>query len=100
VRSGLGNAALAVVVLAAGCGSSGAPPRSAGAALFTENCAVCHSLDGRPSPGQQGGDLLSVHVTRAEMLEFVREMPLRHRLSTAEQGTVADYVRSIEARGR
>jgi mono/diheme cytochrome c family protein len=90
----------AIVVVAAGCGSSGGPPRSAGAALFTDNCAMCHSLDGRASPHRQGGDLLSVHMTRSEMLEFVREMPLRHRLSPAEQETVADYVRSVEARGR
>lgn len=61
---------------------------------------MCHSLDGPPSPHQQGGDLLSVHMTRAQMLEFVREMPVRHRLSAAEQEIVADYVGSVEARGR
>jgi mono/diheme cytochrome c family protein len=99
VRSGVGIATLALVVAAAGCGSSGGSPRSGGAALFSENCAMCHSLDGRPSPRQQGGDLLSVHMTRGQMLEFVREMPVPPRLSPAQQETVADYVRSVEARG-
>lgn len=61
---------------------------------------MCHSLDGRPSPHQQGGDLLSVHTTLGQMLEFVREMPVRHRLSSAEQEIVADYVRSVQTRGR
>ncbi len=61
---------------------------------------MCHSLDGRPSPRQQGGDLLSVQMTLGQMLEFVREMPVRHRLSSADQETVADYVRSVETRGR
>jgi mono/diheme cytochrome c family protein len=91
---------VAIAVLAAGCGSSGGSTHSRGAALFTEDCAVCHSLDGRPSPRQQGGDLISVHTTRGQMLEFVREMPVRHRLSPAEQEAVADYVRSVQTRGR
>jgi mono/diheme cytochrome c family protein len=100
VHSGLGIATLAIVVVAGGCGSSGGQPRPGGAALFTEDCAVCHSLDGRPSPRQQGGDLVAVHMTRGQMLEFVREMPVRHRLSSAEQEAVADYVRSVQTRGR
>ena len=90
---------LAIVVVVAGCGSSGGTRRLDGAALFTEDCVVCHSLNGPPSPRQQGGDLVSVHMTRGEMLEFVREMPVPHRLSSSEQETVADYVRSVEARG-
>jgi mono/diheme cytochrome c family protein len=100
VRFGLGIATLAIAVVFAGCGSRAGQPRFGGAALFTDDCAVCHSLDGRPLPRQQGGDLLSVHMTRRQMLEFVQEMPVRHRLSPSEQGTVADYVRSVEARGR
>jgi mono/diheme cytochrome c family protein len=105
VRPGLGIAALAIAAVAAGCGSGGGsgrangPPRATAATLFTENCAVCHSLNGHPSPRQQGGDLLGVQMTRAEMLEFVSEMPVPHHLSTAQQEAVADYVRSIEARG-
>lgn len=60
---------------------------------------MCHSLTGHQSPGRQGGDLLAVHMTRAEMLEFVREMPMPRRLSSAQVETVADYVRAVEARG-
>jgi hypothetical protein len=39
-------------------------------------------------------------MTRAEMLEFVREMPVPHRLTSAQLQTVADCVRAVEARGR
>jgi hypothetical protein len=95
----LGVATLAIVAVSAGCGSSGGPPHSGGAKLFIENCAVCHSLNGRPSARQQGGDLLSVHMTLGQMLQFVREMPVPHRLSPAQQKTVAGYVRSVQARG-
>jgi mono/diheme cytochrome c family protein len=91
---------LAVATACAGCGSSGSSERVAdGASLFSEDCGMCHSLTGRPSARQQGGDLLGLHTTQAEMLEFVREMPVPHRLTAAETRTVADYVRAAEARG-
>ena len=60
---------------------------------------MCHSLTGWQSPRLQGGDLLALHTTRADMLEFVREMPVRHALSAAQIGAVASYVRAAEARG-
>jgi len=60
---------------------------------------VCHSLTGHASARQQGGDLLGFQMTRSQMLEFVREMPVPHRLSSAQEKTVADYVRAAEARG-
>ncbi len=60
---------------------------------------MCHSLTGRQSPRLQGGDLLALHMSRAAMLEFVREMPVRHPLASAQQRTVADYVQAVEARG-
>ena len=60
---------------------------------------MCHSLIGRQLPRRQGGDLLALHMTRAEMLEFVREMPVPRHLSSAQAETVADYVRAVEARG-
>jgi len=103
VRGSIALAALAIAAaaaVAAGCGSGGSSRRSEVASLFTKDCGMCHSLTGRQSPRQQGGDLLAVHMTRAEMLEFVREMPVPHRLSSAQQETVADYVRAIEARAR
>jgi mono/diheme cytochrome c family protein len=101
VRPGRGQAfaALAIAAVAAGCGSGGGTPSATGPALFSGDCAKCHSLNGRPSPRQQGGDLLNVHMTRAQMLEFVGEMPVPHRLSSAAEEVVADYVRSVEARG-
>lgn len=101
VRTRIAFAALALAAACAGCGSGGGSQRAAdGASLFTEDCAICHSLTGVQSPRRQGGDLLSLHTTRAEMLEFVREMPVRHPLSAAEVGAVTDYVRAVEARGR
>jgi mono/diheme cytochrome c family protein len=99
MRPGSGLAALAIAGIVAGCGSGGDSQRDSGRALFAENCAMCHSINGRPSPRQQGGDLLGAHMTRAQMLEFVREMPVPHHLSSAQQETVADYVRSVEGAG-
>ena len=103
MRTRVALAAFAAVLacLCDGCGSSGGSSRAAdGASLFAEDCAMCHSLTGRQSPRLQGGDLLALHATRADMLEFVREMPVRHALSAAEIGAVADYVRAVEAHGR
>jgi len=99
VRPRIALAALAVAVLSAGCGSGASSERANGAPLFAEDCGMCHSLTGRQSPRQQGGDLLAVHTTRAEMLEFVRQMPVPHPLSSTELEIVADYVRKVEARG-
>ena len=90
---------MAITAAATGCGSGGGPEQASGGALFAEDCGMCHSLTGRQSPRRQGGDLLAFHMTRAEMLEFVREMPVPHRLSSAQLQTVADYVRAVEARG-
>lgn len=91
-----------MVVAAAigGCGATRGAHRSGGQALFAEDCAVCHSLSGRQSPRRQGGDLLGLHVGREAMLQFVREMPVRHGLSRAEMGAVAGYVLAVERRGR
>ena len=93
-------ALLAIGAAVSGCGSSGGSTRSNAPALFAEDCGMCHSLTGRQSPRRQGGDLLALHMTRAEMLEFVREMPVPHRLSDPQLQAVADYVRAVEARGR
>jgi mono/diheme cytochrome c family protein len=87
-----------MAAVAAGCGSGAGAPRASGAALFSEDCGMCHSLTGRQSPRRQGGDLLALRVTRVEMLEFVREMPVQHPLSHAQVGVVVDYVRAVEAR--
>jgi hypothetical protein len=60
---------------------------------------MCHSLNGRQSARLQGGDLLELHASREAMLQFVREMPVRRSLSSAQVRAVADYVRAVEARG-
>jgi mono/diheme cytochrome c family protein len=90
---------LALAAVASGCGSGGGSPRADAPALFAEDCGMCHSLTGRQLPRRQGGDLLALHTTPAEMLEFVREMPVPHRLTEAQLQAVADYVRAVEARG-
>jgi mono/diheme cytochrome c family protein len=99
VRPAAGLAALAVATVAAGCGSGGSAQRVDGRTLFAQDCGMCHSLNGRPSPRLQGGDLLALHASREAMLEFVREMPVRHPLSSSELRAVVDYVRAVEARG-
>jgi mono/diheme cytochrome c family protein len=96
-----GLAGLAAVLILGGCGGSGAAPATRdGKALFARNCSVCHSLTGVESPKRQGGDLLHGRFTREVMLQFTREMPLRHRLSQAELRTVADYVVAVERASR
>ncbi len=82
----------------AGCGGSGArPPR--GAAVFDATCSTCHSLIGNESRHRVGGDLLGYRLTRPEMLELVREMPVRPALSATAIAAVSDYVLAREARG-
>ncbi len=95
-----GLAALVVVVVLGGCGTTGGAQRSGGQALFAQDCGACHSLSGRQSPRRQGGDLLALHAGREPMLQFIREMPVRRRLSPAQLRTVADYVLDVERHGR
>ncbi len=81
-------------------------PAGAGAAVsaktvFAEHCSVCHSLNGRNNPRQQGGDLLGFRAGRAQMVQFVQEMPVIHRpLTSAELQAVVDYVIAAEQRAR
>jgi mono/diheme cytochrome c family protein len=82
---------LALVVLLTGCGGS-QPRRSAGAAVFARNCSLCHSLVGNESLRRQGGDLLGYRLTRAQLLQITREMPVRRPLTGAELAAVVDYV--------
>lgn len=82
--------------IAAGCGSAG--PTS-GAKLFASSCSGCHTLTGVNSPRRQGGDLLHVHLSRADLVQFTREMPVRHALTATEVGAVASYVLAAERRG-
>jgi mono/diheme cytochrome c family protein len=101
---------LAVVVLAAvvtACGG-GAGPRPAGsgtrqaatgAHVFARDCALCHSLIGNESLHRQGGDLLGYRMSRQELVQFTREMPVRHPLSSSELNAVVAYVFALQQRG-
>jgi hypothetical protein len=64
--------------------------------LFTQDCGGCHSLSGRQSPRRQGGDLLRLHIGREPMLQFVREMPVRHPLSPVQLRDLVAYVLAVE----
>jgi mono/diheme cytochrome c family protein len=92
-------ALLAAAGLAGGCGGSAAR-RPPGAAVFARDCTACHSLLGNESLHRQGGDLLGYRISRAELLEFTREMPVRHPLTRAELNDVVDYVFALQRHAR
>ncbi len=97
----LAVAVTVVVVLSVGlaaCGAGRSSPVPSGRTLFAQACSACHSLSGTQSPRRQGGDLLGIRFSRAVMLQFVREMPLRRPLSPAELRAVSDYVVAVERR--
>jgi mono/diheme cytochrome c family protein len=90
------GATLAAVGLA-GCGGA-QPPAAPGAAVFAAGCRTCHSLIGNESLHRVGGDLLGYRLGRAELLEFVREMPVAHPLTATQVAAVSDYVLGLERR--
>jgi len=105
MRRATALAALALAVTAAGCGSASAPTPSsrataAGRMLFAGSCGGCHSLSGHNAPSRQGGDLLGVRLRRPIALQFAREMPIRHRLTEAQLGTIVDYIAAIQRGSR
>jgi mono/diheme cytochrome c family protein len=83
----------AALALTACAGSGGGS--AAGRALFSEECGSCHTLSG-PRRVTQGGDLRAQEIPREAMLQFVREMPVRHALDAREVDAVADYVRAVQ----
>jgi mono/diheme cytochrome c family protein len=97
--------ALAVLLLllagaVSGCGGSAAPAPASGAAAFRRECSYCHSLIGNESLHRQGGDLLGYTLSRQELIEQTRQMPVRHPLSAAELNAVVDYVEAMQERAR
>ena len=104
---GIALAAATVATLAA-CGggqssqsasssADGVFSRASGKEVFAEHCSVCHSLNGRDNPRKQGGDLLGFQASRAQVTQFVREMPVVHRpLTATELRVVVDYVIAAE----
>lgn len=93
---------LALVVLTGlvSCVSTTARRGPGGRALFVEACGACHTISGRPDPTRQGGDLRDLHVSHDAMLQFIREMPVRHPLRAKQLQAIAHYVLSVEDRSR
>ena len=82
----------------AGCASSYLDRSPSGAVVFAQTCQVCHSLVGSESERKQGGDLLGYRMSRRDLTQFSREMPVRRPLTTAELRAVVDYVLRAERR--
>jgi mono/diheme cytochrome c family protein len=82
----------------AGCASSSSDRAPSGAVVFAQTCRVCHSLVGSESGRRQGGDLLGYRMSRRDLTEFSREMPVRRPLTAAELRAVVEYVLSAERR--
>jgi mono/diheme cytochrome c family protein len=98
-------AALTLAIAAAGCGSASSPTPSARATagartLFDGSCGGCHTLTGHNTPSHQGGDLLRVRLRRTVALQFAREMPVHHRLTEAQLGTIVDYIAAVQRGNR
>lgn len=96
---GVPGALITTVVALAGCGSSapGTPARQSDA-VFAQDCGACHSLVGNESEHKQGGDLLGYQMSREALLEFAREMPVRHALTEAQLAAVVAYIEAAERR--
>jgi mono/diheme cytochrome c family protein len=94
------GATIALALSASGCGGSSHAQPASGQELFAAECSACHSLSGSEQPRLQGGDLRGLRVSHAAMLQFVREMPVRHHLTAAENEAVTKYVLAIERAAR
>src|SRR6266404_8290009 len=79
--------ALAAAFLVAGCG--GGHAAAPGRAIFSSSCSGCHTLTGHDTRAR-GGDLAIADLSVAEIVSFVRVMPVR--LTPAEESEVAAYV--------
>ncbi len=94
------GALLTTVVALAGCGTSTGVPAGHGAVVFAQDCAACHSLVGNESEHKQGGALLGYRMSPPALLEFAREMPVRHPLTNAQLAAVVAYIGAAERRDR
>jgi mono/diheme cytochrome c family protein len=81
------------VLLLAGCGGGHADVR--GRAIFASSCSGCHTLTGHDTHAR-GGDLAIAHLSVADIVSFVRVMPVR--LTPAEESEVAAYVHAAAVR--
>jgi mono/diheme cytochrome c family protein len=98
MRGATGFAVLALAGALAGCGGTSAAGPPSGAKVFAKSCAGCHSLIGNESRHRPGGDLLAYRMSRQELVEFTREMPVRQPLTAAGLRAVVDYVAAIQRR--
>lgn len=98
LRAGTGLGAVLVCAVLAGCGTGQPAPAPSGRAVFARECSGCHSLSGHNDPRLQGGDLLNFHSTRRQMVQLAGQMPVRHRLSSAELQAVVTFVMDVERR--
>jgi mono/diheme cytochrome c family protein len=80
----------------AGCGGAASHP--SGSHVFATDCAACHSVIGNESQHRVGGDLLGYRISRQELLQYTREMPVRRPLTRAQLTAVVDYVYSLQQR--
>jgi mono/diheme cytochrome c family protein len=101
--------ALAVSLACAACGSATTASRSvrtgsspspvqiptstpsSGREIFARDCQACHSLIGNESLRKQGGDMLGVALSSAQLLSYTRVMP-PPRLTARQLRAVVDYV--------
>jgi mono/diheme cytochrome c family protein len=90
---------LVVTASAALLGGCGGSTRS-GRALFARDCGACHTISGADSPSHQGGDLLDVHLRRAVLVQFMREMPVHPPPDGAQLRRIADYILVVQRRPR
>jgi mono/diheme cytochrome c family protein len=98
-RRSLG-AGIAVAIAVGGCGGSLPQRAELGQTIFSRECGACHSLLGRQSARQQGGDLRGLKVPRAILLQFAAEMPVPHPLTRTDRNAVVSYILSVQRRDR
>jgi mono/diheme cytochrome c family protein len=72
-----------------------------GHAIFTQQCASCHTLTGHDT-SVDGGDLGIAPLRVRDIASFASVMPLKHPLSRTDALAVAEYVhaRTRELRKR
>jgi mono/diheme cytochrome c family protein len=97
---GLRGAGVTAAIALAGCGGSPAHRTESGKAVFSRQCSACHSVGGRQSPRQQGGDLRGLRESRAVLREFASEMPVPHPLTRVDRNAVVTYILSVQREDR
>ena len=90
---------VALIAALAGCGGGAGARKPTGEQVFARDCEMCHSVIGNESKHRVGGDLLGYRITRQQLVEFTREMPVRRPLTRAQLAAVVDYVYALQQRG-